>query len=298
MRRVRRVPSTISDGTPRPLRVRTDARVTAHVWAPTSTPRRLMRPAPAPAPSPQDRLNFRAALGYISERQGGNRVLFVYKTGSEPANVIFAHRKILHDRQRRPSAPGEARPGRYKVLSANTSRYEGLSSRPHGTLGTSERRIVSLTIRRSAMYFCRDHLGRRRRVFVLPYTNHAPPCFRQKPIRFSVTLSVSSDLLGPVLGVGGRLRVVLGAAVPETTVHENRHLGPREDDVGGSTNAGQRADGDAVPEAQRVDGSPEGELGLGIPAAVGLHALAGAITGRASRPLDCHATYGSEIRLC
>ena len=53
---------------------------------------------------------------------------------------------------------------------------------------------------------------------------------------------------------------MLGAAVPEATVHEYRHLGPSEDQIGCPAYAWYRPDPDPVPKAQSVGGRSDCQL--------------------------------------
>ena len=82
------------------------------------------------------------------------------------------------------------------------------------------------------------------------------------------------DLVGPELRVGRGDGVVLGAAVPEAPVEEDRDLRRREDEIGGATKPRQRPRRDTVAKTQAVDGRSQRQLGFGVPAAVGTHASA------------------------
>lgn len=59
------------------------------------------------------------------------------------------------------------------------------------------------------------------RVFVLPHPDAGPPCVSEPAVRVTVSYPVGENLLRPERGVGRSDGVVLGAAVPEATVHEH-----------------------------------------------------------------------------
>jgi hypothetical protein len=57
-------------------------------------------------------------------------------------------------------------------------------------------------------------------------------------IGIGVSGPVPSNLVRPILPVGPRGHVVLGASVPEAPVHEHCHLGGGEHEVGGAAHTG------------------------------------------------------------
>jgi hypothetical protein len=78
-------------------------------------------------------------------------------------------------------------------------------------------------------------------------------------------------------------------SMPEATVYEHRHLGPREYHIGGPTDARDWARRYAVPQTTPVQDGPQQQLWSGIPAAVSLHDLPYGRGGGA--PSACHAPH-------
>ncbi len=64
---------------------------------------------------------------------------------------------------------------------------------------------------------------------------------------------------------------MLGAAVPEAAIHEDRHTGTREDDVGFPPQARDGSLMKLVPQALPVERLAEGQLWTGVPPALHLH---------------------------
>lgn len=87
---------------------------------------------------------------------------------------------------------------------------------------------------------------------MLPDSNTDPTGVGQSLIGVVVSGTIGCDLVGPESGVRRCRRVVLGAAVPEAPVQEDRDPGRREDHVGRPPQASQRPAGDPVAEPERV----------------------------------------------
>ena len=78
----------------------------------------------------------------------------------------------------------------------------------------------------------RDSLCRLVRGLVLPYTYGKPTCFGEPIIGVRIAISVALDFPGQYQPfVLSNLPGMFGASVPEASIHEYRHLGPREDEV-------------------------------------------------------------------
>lgn len=75
--------------------------------------------------------------------------------------------------------------------------------------------------------------------FVFPDADWGPAGCSQAGVGVGVAGSVAGDLGLPVLGVATGFRAVLGAAVPEAAVHEDRHPQTREHHVGLAAYLGQ-----------------------------------------------------------
>lgn len=75
---------------------------------------------------------------------------------------------------------------------------------------------------------------------MFPETQHSPTCLDQLAVGVHVALTVPPHLVGPEACVGLRGCVVVGAAVPEATVHEHRDLRAGEDQVSSTTQGRNR----------------------------------------------------------
>lgn len=85
-----------------------------------------------------------------------------------------------------------------------------------------------------------DAIRRRLDRLVLPNSHDRPAGLGEPAVGVPVTRSGALDLRPPPLGVGNRPRRVLGAAVPEATVDEDRHARAPEDQIGSTTQVRQR----------------------------------------------------------
>jgi len=70
------------------------------------------------------------------------------------------------------------------------------------------------------------------RVFVLPHADDLPALSTEHLVVPSIPLPICQELRPPQSGVRLRQVRVLLAEVPEAAVDEDRHAGPREDQVG------------------------------------------------------------------
>jgi hypothetical protein len=66
---------------------------------------------------------------------------------------------------------------------------------------------------------------------VFPSTNHQPAAPSETSVRVRIALDIGEDLRAPELRVGLWPCAVLGAAVPETAIYENRNPSAPEDDI-------------------------------------------------------------------
>jgi hypothetical protein len=67
---------------------------------------------------------------------------------------------------------------------------------------------------------------------------------------------------------------MLGTAVPEAAVHENRDTPPREHDVGASAQPLHHRAIDEEPHSFSMESTPQGELGTRVPLPLSLHPAA------------------------
>jgi hypothetical protein len=78
---------------------------------------------------------------------------------------------------------------------------------------------------------------RLRRGFVLPDPYHCPTGFAEARIRVAVAGYIRFDLVLPKVRVTSRPRHMVRTAVPKTSVDEDRHAMPAEDNVNFTTGA-------------------------------------------------------------
>ena len=123
-----------------------------------------------------------------------------------------------------------------------------------------------------------------------PDADRAPSRLCQEPVGVAIACDVRCQLRLPPGTVGGRLRPVNGAAVPEAPVDEDRHLQAREDEVRAPTASRQRRHVDPVAKPLRVQRSAQGQLGRCVAAAGALHASP---DGRSGRRRGAHGCSGS-----
>ena len=115
---------------------------------------------------------------------------------------------------------------------------------------------------------------------MLPEPQHRPPRLLQVGRRLRFAFDVAGDLVGPVLRVGGGLRVVLWAAVPETAVHEHGDPALPQYQISGTGQFRLRTDRDPEADTPSMHRRAHSQLWLRIAASIALHRLA--VAGRGS----------------
>jgi hypothetical protein len=90
----------------------------------------------------------------------------------------------------------------------------------------------------------------------------------------NVIAHVATDLACPVGGVCPGRAIVKRTAVPPATVDEDRNAASGEDHIRATSDVREWASVDPVPQAERMGGTADGQLGLGVATAVGAHGLA------------------------
>lgn len=116
---------------------------------------------------------------------------------------------------------------------------------------------------------------------MLPEPKHLPATLCQRLRGFSITLTISSDLLRPVVGVRLRHDEVVRTAVPIAAVNEYCDVLSTKDDVGPASDRGFRPDIDAVSQSLRMQNPSHCEFRLRIATSVGAHRVA---RGQTRRP--------------
>ena len=86
-----------------------------------------------------------------------------------------------------------------------------------------------------------------------------------------VSFLVALDLLNPECRVPSRQNAVLGASVPETSVHEDCDLRRPKDDIRASVEIGERPSVNAIPESSFEQRRAQGQFGLGVATRVAPH---------------------------
>src|SRR5215470_1961743 len=101
---------------------------------------------------------------------------------------------------------------------------------------------------------------------MLPEPDDGPAGLVESRVGRPVTLDVAAQLRFPVPAVGRRLAAVLGAAVPEAAVYENRDPPGGEYDVGPHSQATGQIEPVilSVPISQAVQRPAERKLGFGV----------------------------------
>ena len=123
----------------------------------------------------------------------------------------------------------------------------------------------------SPQYGCRDQLSCLGWIIVLPDTHDQPADLGESGVGVPVPLDVATDLGGPVLDVGLRLDVVLGATVPVAAINECSYPSLPEDEIGPAVQLWERPSAYSVAQPEGVNGSTHCQLRLGVPALVALH---------------------------
>ncbi len=112
-----------------------------------------------------------------------------------------------------------------------------------------------------------------------PEPHDFPPVLSEHGVGFGIALAVAFDLLLPETGVRLRCCVVLRAPMPVATVDEDRELGPREQDVGGTPEGRYGALVHSVAQPHGVKQAADRQFGRCVSRLVPLHGG----TGRSAR---------------
>ena len=110
------------------------------------------------------------------------------------------------------------------------------------------------------------------RRLMLPDSDRHPTRIRQSPVGIRVSSSIRSHFFSPITRIGHRNGVVLRAAVPETTIEENRHALRWKHQVSRPPEAPYRLCSYPVPEPACMDRGPQCHFRSLVAAAVGKHA--------------------------
>ena len=100
--------------------------------------------------------------------------------------------------------------------------------------------------------------------FMFPDPHRRPSFGAQAHVRIGIAFLVGVNLVVPPIGIVLGRNVVLGAAMPETAINEDCHLGGPEGDVSAaSRHTGQRAV-DPVAKTERKQGMTQGNFRRGV----------------------------------
>mgnify|MGYP001452427039 CR=1 FL=1 len=92
---------------------------------------------------------------------------------------------------------------------------------------------------------------------MFPSAQHGPASRYQAVVGVLVASLVAFNLAAPILLVGAGLLVVVGAAVPKTSVDEHSESAARKDDVGSSPKPIDRTAMESVPKTPAMENSPQ-----------------------------------------
>jgi hypothetical protein len=119
-----------------------------------------------------------------------------------------------------------------------------------------------------------DSVGSIPGVLVLPNSEDCPSGRFEQHVRLVVALNVSAQFQLPPLGVGAWLGGMSGTAVPEASVDEDSHAAAGENDVGRTSEFGNRSTVDPIAEALGMKKPSDQYLRKGIPGRLTTHPLA------------------------
>lgn len=108
-------------------------------------------------------------------------------------------------------------------------------------------------------------------VLVFLHADDGPARLGELMIGVLVTLPIARDFRAPEALIDLRWPQVIGGAMPETAVEEDRDLSAREDKVGCTTQCRERPDIHPVPQPESVHRRAQCTLWPGIATAVGPH---------------------------
>ena len=112
-------------------------------------------------------------------------------------------------------------------------------------------------------------------LLVLPHANDRPARFRELAVGVVVTLPVARDLRTPEAFIDLGRAQMLGTAVPEAAIEEDRDLGAGEYDIGRTAQRRDRPGIHPVTQTESVYRRAQCTLWPGIATAVGLHYSSG-----------------------
>lgn len=151
---------------------------------------------------------------------------------------------------------------------------------------------------------CQHFFNRPLNRFMFPDPYRSPSLCAQAHVRIGIALLVGVNLVVPPIGIVLGRNVVLGAAMPETAINENCHLGGPEGDVrAASRHTGQRTV-DPIAKTERKQGATQGNFRRGVADLLVRHiasyhsrgGLWAAMRIRAFRSRLCPAHTGQNMR--
>ena len=128
---------------------------------------------------------------------------------------------------------------------------------------------------------------------MLPDADNSPACPSQGLVVRTIALHVAIELGLPVADIGLRTRAVIWAAVPKTAVHEDRHPGRGEHDIGAAADSRPWRD-NALTEAETtpMEFRAKSDLGSRVRRAIALHHGA----NRRARRSGCRWDRSTSVR--
>jgi hypothetical protein len=97
------------------------------------------------------------------------------------------------------------------------------------------------------------------RILMLPNSNRRPSRLFERPVGIGVAALIGPDLCPPPLCILLRPSAVLGTAVPEAAIYEDRNLMSREGDIGTSARDRQGIV-NAEPQSSTMEKRPNSDL--------------------------------------
>ena len=102
------------------------------------------------------------------------------------------------------------------------------------------------------------------RVLMFPDPDHIPPEVGKMRVGFAITLHVAGKLRRPPRGVAFRSRLVVGASVPEATIHKHGDPLSGKQEVCAPTWKSWKNGVDSIPETTRVQEPAQRPLGFRV----------------------------------
>lgn len=106
---------------------------------------------------------------------------------------------------------------------------------------------------------------------MLPDPDYVPPEISKMRVRLPVPFDIARELRRPPRGVAFRDGLVIGAPVPEASVHEHSDLLPGKQDIGAPAREARQNGIDAIAKTARVQDPPQGPLGFRVSRALTGH---------------------------